>query len=96
MSAYWIAHVQVLDPVKYRDYTDLAPQAFKKFGAVFLARGGASQTLEGDAFERHVVIRFPDMDTALACYHSAEYQTAKAKRDGHCRAQISIVEGLED
>jgi len=95
MSAYWIAHVQVLDPAKYKDYTDLAPQAFKQFGAEFLARGGASQVLEGESFERHVVIRFPDMETALACYHSPEYQAAKAKRDGHCRAQVSIVEGLE-
>jgi uncharacterized protein (DUF1330 family) len=94
MTAFWIAHVKVLDPVKYKGYTDIAPQAFKKFGAVFLARGGASQVLEGESFERHVVIQFPDMQTALACYHSPEYQAAKAKRDGHCVAQVTIVEGL--
>ena len=57
---------------------------------------GASQVLEGESFERHVVIRFADMQTALACYHSPEYQAAKAKRDGRCRAQVAIVEGLED
>ncbi|WP_069353820.1 DUF1330 domain-containing protein [Burkholderia cenocepacia] len=95
MTAYWIAHVTVLDPAKYKDYTDIAPLAFRKFGAVFLARGGASQSLEGESFERHVVIRFDDMQTALACYRSPEYQAAKSKRDGHCRAQIAIVEGLE-
>lgn len=95
MTAYWIAHVKVLDLAKYKDYTEIAPLAFKKFGAVFLARGGASQVLEGESFERHVVIRFSDMETALACYHSPEYQAAKAKRDGHCVAQVAIVEGLE-
>ncbi|HEY4802717.1 MAG TPA: DUF1330 domain-containing protein [Paraburkholderia sp.] len=94
MTAYWIAHVNVLDPVKYKDYTDIAPQAFKKFGAVFLARGGASQVLEGEPFQRHVVIQFPDMQTALDCYHSPEYEAAKARRDGYCVAQIAIVEGL--
>lgn len=94
MSAFWIAHVTVLDPVKYKDYTDIAPQAFKKFGAVFLARGGEAHVLEGESFERHVVIQFSDMRTALACYHSPEYQASKAKRDGHCRAQITIVEGI--
>ncbi|PQV47671.1 DUF1330 domain-containing protein [Paraburkholderia sp. BL21I4N1] len=95
MAAYWIAHVTVLDPVKYKDYTDIAPLAFRKFGGVFLARGGASKVLEGEPFERHVVIQFSDMETALACYDSPEYQSAKAKREGHCKAQVSIVEGLE-
>ena len=94
MTAYWIAHVTVLDAEKYKGYTDVAPQAFAKFGAVFLARGGVYEVLEGQAFERHVVIQFKDRETALACYHSPEYQAAKAKRDGHCVAQITIVEGL--
>ncbi|MGF6508850.1 DUF1330 domain-containing protein [Paraburkholderia sp. 32] len=95
MTAYWIAHVTVLNPVKYKDYTDIAPLAFKKFGAVFLARGGASKVLEGESFERHVVIQFSDMQTALNCYSSPEYQSAKQARDGHCIAQVSIVEGLD-
>jgi uncharacterized protein (DUF1330 family) len=94
MAAYWIAHVTVLDPEQYKGYIDIAPLAFKKFGAVFLARGGASTVLEGEPFERHVVIQFSDMQTALDCYHSPEYQAAKAKRDGHCKVQVSIVEGL--
>ncbi|OLL27394.1 hypothetical protein BTH42_32840 [Burkholderia sp. SRS-W-2-2016] len=95
MSAYWIAHVTVLDPQKYKGYTDLAPQAFSKYGAVFLARGGAFEALEGERFERHVVIQFKDLQTALDCYNSPEYRAAREKRDGHCRAQITIVEGLE-
>lgn len=94
MTAYWIAHVTVLDADKYKGYTDAAPEAFKKYGAVFLARGGAYEVLEGDTFQRHVVIQFKDMETALACYHSPEYQAAKAKREGHSTAQITIVEGL--
>jgi uncharacterized protein (DUF1330 family) len=94
MTAYWIAHVTVLDPVKYKDYTDIAPLAFKKFGAVSLARGGASEGLEGERYERHVVIQFKDLQTALDCYHSPEYQSAKLKRDGHCIAQVAVVEGI--
>jgi uncharacterized protein (DUF1330 family) len=94
MTAYWIAHVTVLDADQYKGYTDAAPAAFRKFGAIFLARGGAFEVLEGEAFQRHVVIQFKDMQTALDCYHSPEYQAAKANRDGHCTAQITIVEGL--
>lgn len=96
MNAFWIAHVTVLDPERYKDYMAVAPAAFGKYGAVFLARGGESRVLEGAAFERHVVVQFKDMQTALDCYHSPEYQAAKARRDGCCIAQVTIVEGLGD
>lgn len=95
MTAYWIAHVTVLDTERYEDYTDVAPAAFRKFGAVLLARGGASEVLEGGSFERHVLIRFKDTQTALDCYRSPEYRLARSRREGQCRAQITIVEGLE-
>lgn len=94
MPAYWIAHVTVTDPARYAGYQALAPQAFAAHGAVFLARGGESHALEGERFERHVVIRFPDIASALACYNSDEYVAARKARAGACRAQVSIVDGL--
>ena len=94
MTAYWIAHVNVTDPEAYKGYQALAPAAFAAHGARFLARGGASETLEGPALDRHVVIAFPSLDAARACYRSAEYQAAKARRDGACTAHVVIVEGL--
>ncbi|AWH47681.1 DUF1330 domain-containing protein [Stenotrophomonas sp. SAU14A_NAIMI4_5] len=93
MAAYWIAHVQVLDAEKYSGYTALAPAAFAKYGAKFLARGGRSVVLEGDLPDRHVVIEFADLETAQACYASPEYQQARARREGHCIASVVIVEG---
>ncbi len=94
MSAYWIAQVTVLDADAYAGYQALAPQAFARHGAEFLARGGESETLEGPAFQRHVVIRFPDLESARACYHSPEYLQARARRAGACQALVVIVEGL--
>lgn len=46
MSAYWIAHVTIHDMEQYKQYMATAPQAFQKYGAKFLARGGASEVLE--------------------------------------------------
>jgi hypothetical protein len=43
-----------------------------------------------------VVIEFPDYASALACYHSPEYQTNKKVRDGHLVADFVIVEGFDD
>ena len=94
-KGYWIAFVTVTDPTRYAGYQEHAPAAFAKYGASFLARGGTAETLEGEAFQRHVVIEFESKEQALACYHSAEYQSAKAHRDAACVANIAIVEGLD-
>ena len=96
MPAYWIAHVTVTDPERYQGYMQLAPAAFQNHGARFLARGGENETFEGQTFARHVVIEFPSLDAARACYASAEYAAARAARDGACIAQISIVEALPE
>ena len=94
MSAYWIAHVTVTDPDRYRGYMDLALGAFARHGARFLARGGVSETFEGVVYDRQVVIEFPDLAAARACYHSPEYAAARHERDGACVTHVSIVEGL--
>jgi uncharacterized protein (DUF1330 family) len=94
MTAYWIAHVTVTDPDAYKGYQALAPAAFAAHGARFLARGGAAETLEGPLLDRHVVIEFPSIQAARACYHSDAYQTARACRAGACVAHVVIVEGL--
>lgn len=94
MIAYWIAHVTVTDPKRYAGYQALAPAAFAKFGAVFLARGGTAQVLEGADFARHVIIQFPSLDAARACYASPEYTAARTARAGACTAHVTLVEGI--
>lgn len=95
MKAYWIAHVTVTAPDAYKGYQALAPAAFAAHGARFLARGGEHQVMEGPVLDRHVVIEFPSLSAAKACYASAEYQAARACRDGAALAHVVIVEGLE-
>ena len=94
MTAYWFAHVTVTDPVAYADYQTLAPAAFAAHGAKFLARGGASEVLEGPDITRQVVIEFPTLAAAKACYASDAYQPAKQCRASAATAHVVIVEGL--
>ncbi len=94
MPAYWIAHITVTDPARYAGYQAVAPAAFAAHGARFLARGGDHATVEGATFDRHVLIEFPDMAAARACYASAEYTAARAHRTGACVAMIVMVDGL--
>ena len=94
MAAYWIAHVTVTDAERYKAYQALAPVAFARFGGRFLARGGEADVMEGPAMARHVVIEFSDLAAARACYASAEYQAARAARDGAAEVALVIVDGV--
>ena len=93
MPAYWIGHVTISDPTAYETYRQANAVAFTKYGARFLVRGGALEVVEGSIRPRTVVIEFPDLKAAQDCYHSPEYQAAKAKRDGVSLADLCIVEG---
>ena len=94
-KAYWIASVDVKDPERYKDYVATAKPAFERFGANFLARGGAIEVLEGTARARNVVIEFASMEDARNCYNSEEYQAAKAIRQSCAEAVMLLVEGYE-
>ncbi|KAA8698015.1 DUF1330 domain-containing protein [Pseudomonas syringae pv. tagetis] len=94
MKAYWIAHVDVTDPLQYSEYTRRAPAAFELFGGRFLARGGRSEAAEGrNTPQRTVIIEFESYEKAVACYQSPEYQNAMSHRQGAAKAEIVIVEG---
>ncbi len=95
-KAYWIAHVDITDPERYQDYVTAAAPAFAEFGATFLARGGPMLGLEGIARARNVVIEFPSLAQAQACYESPAYREARAIRGAVSVADIVIVECVGD
>lgn len=92
---YWIGHVDISDAEAYGAYIKANAEAFRKFGARFLVRGGTSETVEGQARARHVIIEFPSYDDALACYRSPEYAKAKAYRLRAAEGEIVVIEGYE-
>ena len=75
-TALWIANVEVTDAEAYGRYARAAGPVIAAHGGVFLARGGRHVQLEGRDRARNVVARFPSVEAAVACYHSAEYQAA--------------------
>ncbi|WP_377291412.1 DUF1330 domain-containing protein [Rhizobium sp. SG2393] len=93
-KGYWIARVDIRDPEGYKDYVSAAKVAFEKYGATFLARGGAYHKLEGEVRARNVVIEFPSMQAAIDCYNSPEYQIAAGIRQKVADAEMVVVEGL--
>ncbi len=95
MRAYWMTRVNVTDPDEYGKYAALAGPAIEKYGGRFLARGGKTVSLEGEEYERNVVIRFDSLDEAVACYNSPEYREALTHSAKSSVRNLCIVEGLE-
>ena len=94
-KAYWVVHVDVRDPDTYARYREANAAAFRKYGARFIVRGGAQTQMEGASRAGTVVIEFPSLQAATDCFHSPEYQAAKAIRDPVSTADLLIVEGYE-
>lgn len=93
--AYWMAHVTVTDPQRYAEYASRATRAIADHGGVFLCRGGAYEQLEGPDRPRNVLARFPSLQAAHDCYHSALYQEALGFAKGAAERELVIVEAAE-
>ena len=94
-KGYIIGHVTVTDPEAYKAYAARNNEIFPKYGGKFLVRGGPARTLEGDLFERHVVIEFPDYASAQAAYISPEYQENMKIRLANSSGALVVVEGYD-
>ena len=95
-KGYWIAHVEITNPERYKDYVAANAIAFKKYNARFLVRGGESVAVRGSlGGRRHVVIEFDSYAIAKACHDSPEYQAAAKIRDEASTAELIIIEGYE-
>ena len=95
-KGYWIAHVKVTNPDKYKEYVSRNGVAFEKFGGQFVVRGGAAERRAGDGGgrDRHIVLEFESLAQAKACYESAEYQEIIPIRDAGADVEMVIVEGV--
>ena len=94
MKAYWACiYEKINNTEKLKEYAAKARPAIEKFSGRFLARGGKSRTNDGIDSPRTIVVEFPDYNTAIECYDSAEYQDAHDILKGHVSRHHQIVEG---
>ncbi|MGD9800075.1 MAG: DUF1330 domain-containing protein [Parvularculaceae bacterium] len=92
-KGYWIGRVDVTNAENYPAYMKAAQPAYEKYGAKLIVRGGKCDPVEGEGRGRNVVVEFETYETALACYHSPEYQAAAKIRRANSIGEIVIVEG---
>jgi len=93
MPAYVIVEVSVLDATAFERYKELAPPSIAAHGGRYLARGGRTDTLEGDPPQRLVILEFPTLERARQWWASPEYAPARALREKAARIRMVAVEG---
>jgi uncharacterized protein (DUF1330 family) len=96
MVAYIVAHVDVHDPERYKEYSSRVAPTVVAHGGWFVGRapsGDDIEVLEGDIKPaRSVLIGFPDRAAARRWFDSPEYQAAAAIRRGVSDGSIWIVD----
>lgn len=95
MTAYVVVDITVNDPEGYAEYKNLAPAAVALYGGRYIARGGQTETLEGDwQPQRLVILEFPSIEQAKAWLHSPEYAPARALRHQYANSKMVVIEGM--
>jgi len=92
-KGYWIVRADITDPEAYKNYVAANAEPLARHGARFLVRGGEADLREGDARARNVVVEFPSVEAARACYDDAGYQRAIRFRDGAATFDFIVIEG---
>jgi uncharacterized protein (DUF1330 family) len=95
MPAYVIADVDVHDSAGYEAYRQQVPAIIARYGGRYIARGGATEVLEGDWSPKGcVLIEFPGMAQLKAWWSSPEYRPLRAIRERTARSNLVATEGL--
>ena len=94
MVAYLIARINVTDPEDYKAYSSQTVALAEEYGGRFLAKGGTQTQVEGISPDRHVIIEFPDHQTALDWYNSDAYQRILPIATSSSTRDIVIVDGV--
>jgi uncharacterized protein (DUF1330 family) len=95
MPAYLIADIEVTDTVGFDEYKKRVPAVIAAHGGRYLARGGASEVLEGTwRPKRSVIIEFADLASLKAFWDSPEYQQLRQIRERSATSNVVVIEGL--
>jgi uncharacterized protein (DUF1330 family) len=95
MTVYLIGDVEVLDKVTYEEYRQKVPATIAAYGGRYIARGGATEVLEGSwSPKRCVLIEFPSMAQLKAWWDSPEYVPLRAIRQRSTRSNLIVTVGL--
>jgi uncharacterized protein (DUF1330 family) len=95
MSAYFVIELDITNLAAMGPYRAVVGATIEQYGGRFLARGGATELIEGGPEpKRIVIIEFADTAAFKRWYNSPEYQKILPGRLDNSTARGFIVEGV--
>jgi uncharacterized protein (DUF1330 family) len=95
MACYFMAQIRITDRDEYDRYLAGTDAVFAKYEGEYLAVDTAPTVLEGEwAYDRAVLIRFPDAAALRRWYESPEYQEILRHRLAGAKCLTLAVAGL--
>lgn len=96
MSSYFIALIEIHDPMRYKQYLEGFDIVFEKYNGKVVAVEDHPRTLEGKwPAGRTVVIKFPNDSELRKWYESPEYQKLAEHRKEASVANIAVITGKD-
>lgn len=94
MAVYVVADIEVRNPELYEEYRRKVPPIITAYGGRYLARGGATEVLEGSGNpKRIVIVEFPDMERFRAWWSSPEYTPLRELRQRAAVSRLIVTQG---
>ena len=95
MPVYVIADIEILDQTLFEEYRQKVPATIAAHHGRYLARGGATDVLEGSwSPKRCVILEFPDMAHFRAWWSSPEYAPLREMRQRATHSRLIVTQGL--
>ena len=96
-KGYWITQTDITDDAGHAIYAAAVRNYLDRYHAktLVISRPGRREVVEGNVRSRQLIQEFADYETALAAYHSDEYQEIKKLRRNTAAIDLVIVEGFD-
>jgi uncharacterized protein (DUF1330 family) len=93
-KAYVVTEVEVINQEAQNAYLPKVAEVIKSTGGTFLARGGKTVALEGEAPKRVTIVAYDSLEKAQASRNSPAWMALSADRNKAIKARSYVTEGL--
>src|SRR5690349_6956761 len=90
MKAYYIIGYDIDDMETFQQYPPQAATLIYEYGGEVLVSDTAALAVEGHAKQMNAIVKFPNKESALACYNDDRYRTVMKIRH-HSTSNCSMI-----
>ncbi len=95
-KGYWIAHIDISDPLKHALFVEHCTEAIERLGGRILVRTDDGVRASGKLRQRSIVIEFDSYNDAVSLLDDPQHTEARRLIADHCEIDMVVVPGTED